>query len=321
MATRAAAAQLLRVLLLVLGAAVRGEVGFRNCTAQFPGGGGGGATSFKPWAPHGTVELCKAGVLAIAWDPATKNPQYAAYRITPEDLQNTISGRLDFHEDKDLESLKLKQPATDCDAFNYTWNRGHLGPNHILSYSASAKHATFTMANVAPQYYYWNQHVWMYTEMDIYDWVKGDLLTEAAPTQRDGVAATQQQQQSGIARDPTTGRRVRRAAANSSSSTVVAGAVGGRALYIMTGVAYKDRREPSLSWDGVAVPAYFWKVLCEPVSGQAVGLYGTNKAYSEGTEVYRPVADVEALYGGPLLPPDGPCNRTAVDPDFWRFFP
>ena len=80
-------------LLLLLASAASGAVGWANCTAQFP------SSTFRPWGPAGAIPLCKEGHLALFWDPATQNPQWAAYHVTPEDTDRTISGRLDFHED------------------------------------------------------------------------------------------------------------------------------------------------------------------------------------------------------------------------------
>ena len=321
---RVALAPAIGLLLLLLASAASGAVGWANCTAQFP------STTFRPWGPAEAIPLCKEGHLALFWDPATQNPQWAAYHVTPEDTDRTISGRLDFHEDADLLSLGVRQPAVGCDAFNVTWNRGHLAPNHVMSYSDSAKHSTFTMANVAPQYYYWNQHAWMYFEMDVYDWIKGDLVTGAAAA-RDAKTGKLRRDERGH-RVPAVGDQHQSAhRPNNASNSVAtlrgrgdnsgaASPVGRRALFLLTGVAYTDRARPAFSYDDVAVPDYFWTVLCEPSSGNAVGVYGPNVPYSEGTETYRTVAEVERLFGGPLLPPSGPCDASRVDADFWRFF-
>ena len=100
------------------------------------------------------------------------NPAYSAYYVTPEELKYTIPGRSDFYEDPDLRALGITQASYRSDAFNTSWNRGHLCPNHIMSFGEVAKHATFTMANVAPQAAYFNQHPWNMLESDVFDWIK-----------------------------------------------------------------------------------------------------------------------------------------------------
>ena len=159
------AAAALLVVGLCLASSASASVGFTNCTRQLING-------FVPDGPAGNVKICRDGEIAIAYDPVMVNPAYSAYYVTPEDLTHVISGRDSFYADPDLKALGIKQASDYSDAFNESWNRGHLCPNHILSYSEAGKHATFTMANVAPQAAYFNQHPWNELESKIFDWVR-----------------------------------------------------------------------------------------------------------------------------------------------------
>ena len=88
-----------------------------------------------------------------------------------------------------------------------------------------------------------------------------------------------------------------------------------RSLYIVTGVAYSNRRAPRRSSDNVAVPEYFWKVLCDPAARQSVGFIGTNlqSGYVESFTVQQ----VERLYGGTIFPA-ATCNTGRVQSTYWQ---
>lgn len=231
------------------------SVGFGACKDQF-------INDTYPAEPAKSVRICRDGIFGFSYDVEMLDPAWSAYYITPEDLTHTISGRDDFYEDPDLTSLNVKQPAVDSPAFGVDWNRGHLAPNHILSYSDTGKHASFTIANVAPQEAYFNQHPWNELEQKVYDWV----------------------------------------AAN-------------KALHIVTGIAFVDRSKPTRR-DGVAVPEYYWKVLCDAVNGQSVGFIGENWADGDHSLKMRPVTDVEAIYGGVIFP-DANCRTSRLDATYW----
>lgn len=194
------------------------------------------------------------------------DPAWSAYSITYEDVSNEISGRLDFYQDPDLKALGITQAAVNSDAFNDTWNRGHLAPSHILSYKMDTKKATYTCANIAPQYFTFNQQPWNKLETDVVNWITTYKLT----------------------------------------------------LYIVTGVAYKSRSSPRRTYDNIAVPDYYWKVICDPVNKRSAGFYGSNDVGGTVNTFYT-VKQVEALYGGTILPSTA-CNTGSVNPSSWWSF-
>lgn len=236
---------------------VHATVGWGDCGIVWPD------PTALPHQPPGAVQICRHNRLAISYDVSMVNPAFSAYYVTPQDCKNHISGRLDFYEDPDLRTLGIRQPAVDSLAFNVSWNRGHLAPNRIMSFSEEDKNASFTMANVAPQEAVFNQHPWNELEGHVFDWV-----------------------------------------------------CNYNPLYIITGVMYKDRDHVRRTYDGLSVPDYFFKVLCDATNGQSVGFYAPNEVGSEGTEVQHPVADIERIYGGRLFP-ESLCNTTGVNQSWW----
>ncbi|CUG90312.1 endonuclease, putative [Bodo saltans] len=245
--------------LAMLGVAATASVGFTNCSASFLDG-------FVPHQPTGAVQICKDGAIAISYDVPMIDPAWSAYYITPAEANKEISGRLDFYADPDLKTLGVTQAAVNSDAFNTSWNRGHLAPSHILSYTQDTKKATYTMANIAPQYGTFNQQPWNQLETKVFDWI--------------------------VAKS--------------------------KALYIVTGVAYKSRSSARRTFDNIAVPDYYWKVICDPTTEQSAGFYGSN---NEGGTVktFSTVQDVETLYGGSILNQIS-CNTGNVSPSNWWTF-
>eukprot|EP00388_Colpodella_angusta_P017396 GDKJ01043000.1.p1 GENE.GDKJ01043000.1~~GDKJ01043000.1.p1 ORF type:complete len:140 (-),score=11.23 GDKJ01043000.1:305-673(-) len=91
---------------------------------------------------------------------------------------------------------------------------------------------------------------------------------------------------------------------------------GHQALFIITGVAYKNRAAPTRTVDNIAVPDYYWKIICEPTTGNAAGFYGLNSPDTQNTTDFVPVAQIEAMYGGRLFPATM-CKTAVVDQSFW----
>lgn len=252
-------AKLLSLIALVLcyaGAAVASE-GWTECSAVIAD------KSNTPFEPANSVRICRSGVLAICYDKEMTNPAFSMYYVTPEQARNLLPGRLSFYEDPDLQAMKVTQAAVNSDAFSNDWNRGHLAPNHIMSFSDVGKKSCFTMANIAPQAGYFNQHPWNTLEAHVADWV----------------------------------------AAN-------------KALHIITGVAYKNRDAPTRTANNIAVPDFYWKILCEPTTGESVGFYGYNNLTTKTTIDFVPVTFIEALYGGHLFPTTM-CKTAVVNKTFW----
>eukprot|EP00331_Platyophrya_macrostoma_P018214 CAMPEP_0176467646 /NCGR_PEP_ID=MMETSP0127-20121128/38577_1 /TAXON_ID=938130 /ORGANISM="Platyophrya macrostoma, Strain WH" /LENGTH=262 /DNA_ID=CAMNT_0017860975 /DNA_START=38 /DNA_END=827 /DNA_ORIENTATION=- len=242
----------------LLSSTATASVGFTNCSSVF-------AFSFKPDQPTDAVAICKDGAIAISYDTVMIDPAWSAYYVTYAEVSNELSGRLSFYEDPDLQSLGVTQAAVNSDAYNDTWNRGHLCPNHILSYTQDTKKATFTMANVAPQAATFNQKSWLDLENHVFNYIKSSK----------------------------------------------------KSLYIITGVAYKSRSRPRRSWDNIAVPDYYFKVICDAVNGKSAGFYGANEAGSK-IDTFYTVEEIESIYGGRLFPDN--CNTGTVTPSNWWTF-
>ncbi|KAJ5077922.1 endonuclease g [Anaeramoeba ignava] len=88
-------------------------------------------------------------------------------------------------------------------------------------------------------------------------------------------------------------------------------------LYIITGVAYKDRSNPIRRADNIAQPDYFYKVLCDPVARQSAGFYACNLPDSCRDDIskFRTVAEVESIAQLTLF--DSLCNKNSVDESHW----
>lgn len=124
-----------------------------------------------PYEHPKNVRICRSGVLAISYDGDKKNPAFSQYYITPEQARNTIPGRESFYEDPDLKAMGVPQAKVTSKAFGEDWNRGHLAPNRIMSFSTVGKKSCFSMANIAPQGGYFNQQPWERTETRIANFV------------------------------------------------------------------------------------------------------------------------------------------------------
>ena len=232
------------------------SIGFDACHGVF-------ADKFIPHQQSKKAEVCRAQRLAVSYDNIMINPAWAAVHVTPAQVREHIPGRLPFYEDPDLEASGVTQAAVNADVYGTTWNRGHLCPSSILSSTTQGKNATFTMANIAPQYAKFNQQTWATLERLVENWID-------------------------------------------KNST---------ALYIITGVAYEDRSDPTRD-DGVAIPEYYFKVVCDLDGGESAGFIGINNATTGRSCLsYHEVAEVEELYGGQLLP--ATCNTDAVHPSYW----
>ena len=220
--------------------------------------------SFTPYTPPGAAKVCSKGTLAIAYDPTMLNPAISQYYITPQEESKLIPGRDSFYEDPDLQAMGVPQAPVNSDIFNQSWNRGHCAPSHILSYSADAKESCYTMANIAPQWGFFNQQPWAQLEGKVADFI----------------------------------------------------AAGNTSLFMITGVAHKDRATAPRGPDNIAYPTWYIKVICDPISGNAAGFYGLNDPSMTANVEFVPVAQIEGMYGGPLFPPHK-CNVNKVNRNFW----
>jgi DNA/RNA endonuclease G (NUC1) len=257
------------VLLAVLAVQIAdAKIGFEDCMKHF-------INDFVPHQPNTHVELCIGdsdddgrGYYATSYDSRMVNPAWSANLVTVEEAQNPTVGRSGgFHENVDLTRIGVWQAPVYSQVFGDKYNRGHLNPSHVMSYTKLAENSTYTMSNAAPQSAYFNQKPWAELERKVMEWV----------------------------------------AANATN------------LYVITGIAYNDREEVQRPYDDIAIPDYYWKAICDPLSGSSAAFIGHNDYSCAGTYTFVPVAAVEKLIGGPLF--DEVCNPTVVDPSYWFSFP
>lgn len=148
---------------------VSASVGFGNCSSVFPQG------SILPSAcgtfPPQSVALCRDGVIGMCYDAANVAPAWSAYYVTPSECKNNVPGRDSFYQDPDLKALGVTQASVDSPAFSTEWNRGHVAPSHVMSWTQDTKYACYTMANIAPQAAYFNQGPWAALETNVFNWI------------------------------------------------------------------------------------------------------------------------------------------------------
>lgn len=84
-------------------------------------------------------------------------------------------------------------------------------------------------------------------------------------------------------------------------------------LYMITGVAYLSRSSVKRI-DNVAIPDFFFKVLCTSDSRNGIGFYGVNEGEISWNCLKKySIKDIEKIYGGKIS--DCPYNM-----DFWEDF-
>ena len=215
------------------------SVGWSDCRKSF-------AAGYHAVAPHGAVAICRDSTLAIAYDPIMINPAFDAYFLDHTKERSLEPGRDNFYEDPDLKSLGVTQASVESHAFNMSWNKGHLAPSHALSHTSASKHATYTMANVAPQAGHFNQGSWARLEDSTLDWITSN----------------------------------------------------NRSLYVITGVGYKDRSRASRTDNGIAIPDYYWKIMCDKDAKKSVGFYGENIQGQHACGPAKKVKEIQTHYYG-----------------------
>ncbi len=84
-------------------------------------------------------------------------------------------------------------------------------------------------------------------------------------------------------------------------------------LYMITGVAYKSRTHPKII-DGVAIPDFFFKILCTSDCTNGIGFYGSNiDGYNMSCLEKHNIQEIEKIYQGTLV--NCPYNQ-----EFWKDF-
>lgn len=89
------------------------------------------------------------------------------------------------------------------------------------------------------------------------------------------------------------------------------------ALYIITGVAYEDRRDARRDAESQnqAYPDFYWKVLCDAANNQSVGFLQENR--DGGLLVsFITVDEIAKVFGADIVPAQK-CRPDRVDQEYW----
>ncbi len=149
---------LLRVLLLALLLGHRPDgagASFAACAKHF----------FRGAPPRGgrlagLREVCKPHV-AVLHDDARKVPAVVAFTIRLLRSKTSVPAEEDWRPDPDAPA---DVQATDDDYTGSGYDRGHLAPAKLFSFSCEAEMSTYTWLNAAPQQPETNKYVWIQTE-------------------------------------------------------------------------------------------------------------------------------------------------------------
>jgi hypothetical protein len=89
------------------------------------------------------------------------------------------------------------------------------------------------------------------------------------------------------------------------------------ALYIVTGAGYDDIDHPN-EIDGVAIPTYYWKAICDRSKNQSAAFWGYNDDKRIPMENFKTVREIEErIYKNGEIFPESKCNTRNVDQSFW----
>lgn len=128
--------------------------------------------SQRPSQLPNKVELCQGGAFATSYEPSKLNPHFSTWQVTTAQARSYIVGRNSFIQDSDLRAIKVPQANGSSNVWSTEWNRGHLAPSRMLSYSEWSKDQTYHYSNVAPQWWYFNQQRWEKLEENLFVWVR-----------------------------------------------------------------------------------------------------------------------------------------------------
>lgn len=103
---------------------------------------------------------------------------------------------------------------------------------------------------------------------------------------------------------------------NQMEKAIVDWIASNKALHIITGVSYLDRKKTTRSKSGVAYPDYFFTAICDVRSGESTGFYGVNSPSTTSNTNFVTVSKIEQMYGGRLFP-DNLCNVNKVNASHW----
>jgi len=86
-------------------------------------------------------------------------------------------------------------------------------------------------------------------------------------------------------------------------------------LYVITGVGYYDRNNPTRLTDNIAYPDYFYNAICDDKNKQSVAFIARNdNIHTNDTLILRSVSYLEDYIGNKLF---DDCNNDKIDINHW----
>lgn len=112
----------------------------------------------------------EVGRYAFMYSPTKGYSDWVSYRLTRDNIKTKGTKRTDkFYVDSYVEAKGWRTATTD-DYYRSSFDRGHLLPSADRDDSKEENEATFSLANVAPQYAGLNRGVWLLLEEKVREW-------------------------------------------------------------------------------------------------------------------------------------------------------
>ena len=117
--------------------------------------------------------LCREGYV-VSYNDYTKQPNWVAYRLTPQFIANKSNRNANFAPDL---SIPKAYRAELSDYKGSGYDRGHLAPCAAMSCSSKSAAESFLLSNISPQKTGLNCHGWAQLEKYVRFWTraKGEL--------------------------------------------------------------------------------------------------------------------------------------------------
>jgi hypothetical protein len=92
-----------------------------------------------------------------------------------------------------------------------------------------------------------------------------------------------------------------------------------KTLYIFTGTGFWNFSSAASkkSYDGIVVPDFYFKAMCQPYDRQSRVIIASNDESASGWDKSLPVSQIEKILGTTLYPPTE-CNTEEVDINYWN---
>lgn len=92
--------------------------------------------------------ILKRTAYTCSYNPATRQPNYVSWTLTPQKTKGTVQRERQFSEDPDLAPT---QRSTPDDYYHSGYDRGHMCPAADCKWSREAMKQSFYLSNICPQ--------------------------------------------------------------------------------------------------------------------------------------------------------------------------